>query len=776
MVSKTNNHFVIETKNLSYIFHINDVGYLVHDYFANKIVVEDFNALGQKQAYPKGSATVVDEDIDPNFSADYSLLEYSFSQKGDYREPGVVLKSDSRGYTFDFRYHDYRINNQVEEIKTIPMPHNLDEELVIVLKEQVLDIYLELHYYISFNHDVIVRNVVLINKTKEDITLEKIMSMQLDMNNKDFDLVNLSGGWINETHEYQQKIHPGIYINDSKVGLSSNKHNPFFMIVSKDVDVDRGECYSFNLMYSGNHQELVELNVYGNLHIQSGINPYMFSYKVRSEESFVTPFAIMTYSSEGTNTLGQRMRDFVNDCVINENFGHRLRPIVINNWEGTYFKFNQRKLLSIAKKASKFGVELFVLDDGWFSNRNDDYHGLGDYDVNKKKLPSGLSGLAKKINKLGMKFGLWFEPESINIESKLYKSHPEYVIQTKDVKPSRGRHQLTLDLTKVEVQDYIIENISNTLRNANIEYVKWDMNKNISDINKNSGEEGEFYHRYVLGLYRVISTLTSQFPHILFENCSSGGNRFDLGMLKYFPQTWASDCSDSYERISIQQGLSYGYPLSSISAHVSHRVNHQTLRVAPYSSKFDVASFGVLGYELMLNELTKVEQKEIKNQIAFYKEHRELFQYGDFYIVKPKKYEGDSAMWMVQSKDHKEAIIGYFNGLQSLCPKETFLKGYNFLKGKQYSVEVMNQPHNIKKFGNLVNMILPIHVNSDGSLINLVSKHISLPMEKESFKVDGELLNRGVQLKSEWAGNGYDDNVRVLGDFGARLYFIKMVE
>lgn len=776
MIKKVDNYFVIETKNLSYIFHVNKVGYLVSDYFANKIVVDDFSALGQKQEFAKGSATVVDEEIDPNFSADNSLLEYSFSQKGDYREPAIILKMNSRGYTFDFRYDSFLINKEIKDVEILPMPHHLDEELVVVLKEQNLNIFIELHYYISNDHDVIVRNTVLINREEENINIEKIASMQFDLNNKDYDLVNLSGGWINEAHQYRQKIFPGIYINDSKTGTSSNKHNPFFMILNKDTKLDVGECYSFNLMYSGNHQELVELNVYGNLHIQSGINPYMFNYVLKKGETFITPFALLTYSSEGSNLLGERMRDFVNNCVVNENFGHRLRPIVINNWEGTYFKFNHNKIISIAKKAAKFGVELFVLDDGWFSNRNDDLHGLGDYDVNKKKLPFGLKGLANKINKLGMKFGLWFEPECVNIDSKLYKAHPEYAITTTGVKPSTGRHQLTLDLTKTEVQDYIIKNVSDTLLSANIEYVKWDMNRNISDINKNNEEAGEFYHRYMLGLYRVIRTLTLQFPHILFENCASGGNRFDLGMMRYFPQTWASDCSDSYERISIQEGLSYGYPLSCISNHVSHRVNHQTLRETPYSTKFNVASFGVLGYELMLNELSKVEQNEIKNQIEFYKKHRELFQYGNFYIIKEKEYEGDNAMWMVQSKDHKEAIIGYFNGLQSLKPNETFLKGFNFIKGKQYSVKVFDQPHNLKKFGNLINMILPVHVNSDGGLINFVSKHITLDMEKESFKVDGEVLNTGVQLKSEWAGNGYNDQVRVLGDFGARLYYIKNID
>ena len=427
--------------------------------------------------------------------------------------------------------------------------------------------------------------------------------------------------------------------------------------------------------------------------------------------------------------------------------------------------------MSIAKTAKKFGVELFVLDDGWFSTRNDDTQGLGDYDVNTSKLRHGLDGLAKRINKLGLKFGLWVEPEGINKYSNLYVEHPDWIIHMKDIKPSEGRNEYLLDLSRTEVQDYIIENVSNILSSANIEYIKWDMNRNMSDVCKPG-----YYHEYILGLYRVVKTLTDKFPKVLFENCASGGNRFDLGMMRYFPQTWASDCSDSYERLSIQGGLYYGYPQSSITAHVSHRHNHQLLRETPYSTKFDVASFACLGYELMLNELSKVEKKEIANQIQFYKEHRELLQYGDFTRIKDKKFEGDSACWMVSSKDKKQAILGYFNGLQSAFPKETVLKGNNFNEGKKYVIEVLNQPHSIHKFGNLVNMVSPIHLNCDGFLIRMYAKNATMPMEEEKYEVDGSLLNNGIILKSEWAGNGYNENVRVLVDFGARLYYIKQVD
>mgnify|MGYP003289681777 CR=1 FL=1 len=773
MIKILKNYYIIETKNLSYIFHVNKVGYLISDYFGDKIKVDEnsLNALGLKEAYAKGTSVVVDEKIDPQFSAANQLLEFSFVGKGDSNEPALVIKN-SRGYVFDFRFKEAKINKKIEDIKTLPMPKNLDEELIITLKDSSLEIYLELHYFINNKLDVVTRNSVLINKEEDELHISKIASLQFDHINNNFELLNLNGNWSSETHIETKEIKRGIYINDSKTGLSSNKHNPFFLIKNKDTIEDYGEVYAFNFIYSGNHQELVELNYCDHLHIQIGINPTFFDWKLNKNEKFITPFALMTYSSKGYNLSSQRMHDFINECVVNQNFKNTPRPILINNWEGTYFNFNEAKLLKIARKAKDFGVELFVLDDGWFGTRNDDTQALGDYDVNRKKLPHSLKGLAKKINKLGMKFGLWFEPEAISENSKIYKEHPEFVIHVDGIAPSTGRHEYLMDLTKKEVQDYIIENVSNVLESANIEYVKWDMNREISDF----PGQGDFHHKYVLGLYRIISTLVDKFKNVLFENCSSGGNRMDLGMLHYFSQTWVSDCSDPYERLSIQSGLYYGYPVSTITGHVSAKVNHQTLRQTSYNTKFAVSSFSLLGYELSLDELTNAQQKMIKEQIAFYKEHRELIQFGDFYKLKEKEFEGDSAIWMIKSKNNEEAILGYFNGLQSLTPKETVIKGLNLKEDKKYKIEVFANNHEISEFGSLVNMILPIHVNPDGLIIRTVNKYKTMPRENENYEVYGSLVNSGLILKSEWAGNGFNEDVRVLGDFGSRLYHIKMLK
>lgn len=773
MIRNIDKHFIIDTKSLTYVFHINSVGLPIFDYFGDHIEVDkdSLSALGLKEACAKGTSTIQEKEINDSFSADNNLLEYSFAQKGDYKDPAIIVSTESRGYTMVFKYDNFEINHEIKELEELPSPHHMDEELIIRLKEVKKDLYLELHYLISNNHDVIVRNASLINKDKEEVLIEKMASLQFDNLNKDFSLLNLNGAWATESQATEQKIYPGIYINDSKTGNSSNKHNPFFLIKETRGTEDYGDVYAFNLMYSGNHQELVELNVYDHLHIQTGINPYMFKWKLQENETFNTPFALITYSSKGTNLSSQRMHEFINDCVVNENFGHCLRPVLINNWEGTYFNFKESKLLSIAKAAKEFGVELFVLDDGWFSLRNNDTQGLGDYDVNRAKLPHGLDGLAKKINKMGMKFGLWFEPESVNKDSNLYLEHPEYAITAKEVNPSQGRNQLLLDLSKPEVQDYIIDNVCATLASANIEYVKWDMNRNMSDVT-----DAGFYHKYILGLYKVIKTITSRYPKVLFEGCASGGNRFDLGMLRFFPQTWASDCTDPYERLQIQGGLMYGYPQSCITAHVSHRQNHQTLRSTAYSTKFNIAVFGCLGYELMLNELNKVEKEEIKHQISFYKEHRELLQFSPFSRKKEKSDFSSKTCFSVVSKDGSEGIIGVFSGVQTTRPAETILQCDGFLPGKKYKIQVLDQPHNLSLFGNLINMVVPVHLNCDGWIVRSYAKSTSMKMETEYYEVDGSLLKNGIILKSEWAGNGYNENVRILGDFGSRLYYIKRID
>ena len=410
-----------------------------------------------------------------------------------------------------------------------------------------------------------------------------------------------------------------------------------------------------------------------------------------------------------------------------------------------------------------------MLDDGWFGERNDDFHGLGDYNVNKKKLPHGLKGLANKVNKMGMKFGLWFEPEAVNPQSELFKLHPEWVIRSSS-EPSLARHELLLDLSKPEVQQYIIDNVSATLDSANIEYVKWDMNRHMSDpSNVNSGE---FYHNYIVGLYKVLKTLTEKYPHVLFEGCASGGNRFDLGILTYCPQIWASDDTDSYERLFIQRGYLYGYPLSTLSNHVSAEVNHQTLRKSSIDSRFNTACFGVLGYELLFSELNKFDKNRVLKLIEIYKQNRDIFQFGEFFELESNN---GHIKWQVLSKDRSKSVVGEFAGKQSITPSESVLSTKGLKEDVMYSIDNVEVPHNIKEYGGLVNIILPFHVNPNGKLVDIASRHITMPSEQDHYKVYGSVLNnKGVVLTPEWSASGQD--VRLLRDFGSRLYLIKEIK
>ena len=764
--------FILNTKDLTYVFHVDKTGLLLHDYFGKRIEIKDFNidSLKQKVSCQKGTSTTYKEEINDQLSMDNVLLEFSFPHKGDYKSTPVLLKSDKAGYTFDFSYDRYEIRKEPLDGSSLPAPHDNDEEVIVYLVDKVNKVEIELHYVIFIESNVIARNMVINNKGNDSLHVLKALSMQLDMINHEYELKNFVGGWASEMNEANQLLVPGRIVHESRTGFSSHKVNPLFLIKNKDASLDYGDVYIFNLIYSGNHISEVELSPYGYVRVQSGISPFCFDHILKENESFKTPYAIFTFSDKGINGARSNMHKFVNEHVIASRWKEALRPVVINNWEATYFKFTESKVINIAKKAKEYGAELFVLDDGWFSSRNDDSHGLGDYWINKKKLPHGLTGLAKRINKLGMKFGLWFEPEAVNPQSDLYKEHPEWAVKSSIIEPSLSRHELLLDLTKPEVQDYIISNISKILDEANIEYVKWDMNRHMSDL-PNREDVGKFFHNYILGLYKVLKTLTEKYPHVLFEGCASGGNRFDLGILSYCPQIWSSDDTDAHERLSIQRGYLYGYPQSTLSNHVSCSSNHQSLREMSMDTRYNVASFGVLGYELMFSELNKFEKERCKKLIEVYKKYRDIFQYGEFYELSSTN---GHIRWQVNSKDKSRCIVGEFAGLQSLLPQESVLFARGLDENKIYTVDNVEVVHNIKEYGGLVNMILPFHVNPHGKIVDIASKYITMPSEKDHYEVSGSAINNKViKLTPEWSASGTNEYVRVLRDFGSRLYIIE---
>jgi alpha-galactosidase len=466
----------------------------------------------------------------------------------------------------------------------------------------------------------------------------------------------------------------------------------------------------------------------------------------------------------------ENMHASVNNNVVRGEHKGADRPIVLNNWEATFFNFNRRKLHSLAGRAKKLGVEMFVLDDGWFGARNDDTAGLGDWTVNLKKLPGGIKALANKINRMGMKFGLWFEPECVNENSELYAHHPDWAITVPGREPSVGRNQMVLDLTRQDVRDYIVDALDRMLSSANIEYVKWDYNRHISDMySRLLSNQGEFCHRYILGLYEVLNRIFVQLhPHVLLESCSSGGNRFDLGMLCFSPQIWTSDNTDPIERLDIQGGIYCLYPQSCVSCHVSMAPHQQTLRDTPLSTRFNVAAFGVLGYELDFDELTYDELKQIKEQISFYKEHRRTFQYGRLKILNSEN--PDVISWQIYGD--KEIMAGIFQSGVNACPPRSILRVPYASVESTYRVEAKPQKLRIKRFGSLIKHITPIPLRSDGFIVSTVDKYFSMDDGCEKYVCTGSALRSGIGLAMQYEGTGYHPDLRILGDFGSNIYII----
>jgi alpha-galactosidase len=564
-------------------------------------------------------------------------------------------------------------------------------------------------------------------------------------------------------------------INDSKSGVSSADHNPCIFLTKEN-----GETIGMNLIYSSNHRELVETSPYGKVRVLTGINPATFSWVLAPQDRFQTPEAILTYSPDALNGASQNFHHFINNHIIRGPWKFRERPVLINNWEATYFKFTEDKLINLAKESANLGIELFVLDDGWFGLRNDDTTSLGDWTVNPKKLPSGLENLSLEVHRLGMMFGLWVEPEMVSIESQLYKKHPDWMIAIPGRRPSVGRNQYILDLTRPDVRDYLFKQLSDVWHFANVNYIKWDMNRVFSDMystNREMKDHGEFFHRYILGLYELLEKLTAAFPNVLFESCASGGNRFDLGMLCYMPQTWTSDNTDALSRLYIQEGTSCGYPLSTMGSHVSDSPNHQTLRRTDLESRFNIAAFGVLGYELDVTKLKGQQKDAIKAQIAFYKAHRALLQYGTFTRVKLANSTSNQVVWAVASQDKSELLVLFAQKLNPSNPGSDKLRIEAVDLNAVYEVFPRQQRIDIKMFGNLLNQVSPLPITEGGIAQDTISKAVTLDSEVEHYRVTGEQVAwAGIKLNQQFGGTGYDAMTRVLGDFGSRIYIFKKIK
>ena len=798
MIIHKDGHFILNTKNTTYAFYINDTALPEHIYYGKRITFDDdltgIEALKEKWAFAPGNTIVYDNDH-KQCSPENVCYEVSSYGHGDIREPFIEVVHADGSISSDFTYDTFMIKHGKSPLKTLPCSYSRSEfgsfdeksinedkekgsvtELTIILKDRSYDLELKIRYCVYEECDVITRDAILTNCSKDKIRVERLLSLQLDMHECDYKLTTFHGSWAREMNKAERMIDCGKYEGGSFTGTSSNRNNPLMLLSEKNATENMGRVYGFNLIYSGNHFEAVEVTPYGKTRVLSGIQPKGFSYILMPDEELEAPEAVMSYSCEGYNGLSQNMHAFIREHVVRGYWKDKIRPVLLNSWEASYFDINEAKLLKLAKAAAKVGVELFVMDDGWFGERNDDLRSLGDWTANKKKLPNGVKGLCDKVNKLGLDFGIWVEPEMVNVDSNLYRAHPDWCLAIPGKPHSEGRNQRVLDLCRKEVQDYIIEAMSDVFGSANIAYVKWDMNRIITDYYSESlsaERQGEVAHRYVLGLYRILNELTKRFPKILFEGCSSGGNRFDLGMLCYFSQIWGSDNTDAICRAQIQSGYTYGYPPETIGSHVSACPNHQTLRETPLETRFAVAAFGSLGYECNLCDMKKEELEEIATQIELYKNVRQFTQYGSFYRGRSFD-EGNVCEWTIVSKDKSRAMGMIVQKL--VTPNQPY--GYYMAQGldPQFKYHFSNRfkKHNIKQFGDLVNTVSPVHIKQDSLLHNAIARVIKMDGEKEDFTVYGDaLMEAGVKLKPAFAGTGYDERVRFFPDFGARLYFME---
>lgn len=782
-ITNQDRDFHISTDKTSYIIRILDSGHPAGLYYGAKIRnKETYDSLYANFSLWTGSSTSYSPETE-QFCLDSVCLEFPGFGKGDYREPAVELLYADGTRVSDFTYTSHRVYDGHNSLDGLPHGFkNGDdvETLELCLSDKITGINAVLSYTVYVNSDIITRSVKIENKSESSVKIEKIMSFNLDFTESAFEMITLDGKWIRERHINSRKLTEGACVIDSKKGLSSANHNPFICLKRDNTSELSGECFGFSIIYSGNHQGLAEVNPHNFTRIQMGISPFDFCWNLKPGEDFQTPEAVLTFSNEGFNGMSKNFHSFVNKNLIPQQWQQKERPILINNWEATYFDFDEKKLIKLAEEAVKLGIELFVLDDGWFGGkRDDDKASLGDWFEDKKKLPGGLERLSRKIHAMGLQFGLWVEPEMINADSNLYREHPEWVIKTPNRPASEGRNQFVLDLANPEVVDFLFETFSDVFRRAELQYVKWDNNRNMSDMFSNAlpaEAQQEHGHRYILGLYSLMKRLKSEFPEVLFESCASGGNRFDLGMLYYMPQTWTSDNTDAVERISIQYGTSMLYPPSSMGAHVSAIPSHQVLRNTPLETRFNVAAFGLLGYELDLTKLSNFDKKAIKQQIEFYKEHRMLFQFGDFYRLK-SPFEDNQPMWMVVSQDRTEAMLGFYQILQK--PNAGFeqyrMSGLN--ENFLYRIKTRAQFLNIRAFGELINHVAPIKMKADSIVHTVVSNNYMFETEvAEETAFGDELMNIGLKPWHQFMGTGYSEKTRIIGDFGSRIYHIKQIE
>lgn len=652
--------FFLETKNTMYQMKIDCLGVLKHIWYGEKTSCDMEYLLNYGDVGFSGNP--YDAQNDRTYSLDTIPLEYSCGGVGDFRISALDVQHENGSSALDLRYHSHNIIDGKYSINGLPAVYDNDnsmQTLEIILKDTSSDIQVTLKYGILESLDIITRCAVITNTGKSPIKITRANSVCLDIPKNSWDLVHFYGRHAMERQFERVPLMRGIQEVSSKRGTSSHQHNPSIILCQKDCTETTGICIGALLIYSGSFKAQIEVDQLEQTRLTMGINDNNFSWILKENQEFYTPEVILSYSSNGFEKLSHNFHSVIRNNICRGKYKLSERPILINNWEATYFDFNEEKIFNIVKQASELGVDMFVLDDGWFGKRDDDNSGLGDWFVNNNKLKGGLKSLVERVSSVGMKFGIWFEPEMISEDSDLYRNHSDWAIKIPNRLPTRSRNQLVLDMSREDVRNYLYDCISNILNSADISYIKWDMNRSICDLYSNNlavENQGEFSHRYVLGLYNLLERLTLNYPNVLFEGCSGGGGRFDAGILYYCPQIWCSDNTDAFSRSKIQYGTSFFYPISAVGSHISCTPNHQTGRTTPLETRSITAMAGSFGYELDLNNLSSDEKLQVKEQISKFKQYRSLIHNGKYYRLTNPMID-NLAIWSFVSEDKSKVLV-----------------------------------------------------------------------------------------------------------------------
>ncbi len=657
--------FHLSTKNTSYLLAIYKNAYPVHLYWGARVYGDDAT-WSLEAAYRRLNRLLDPNPDDAEFSLEYLPQEYPSYGNTDYRPAAYQVRDTNGDRISDARYVGHEIVKGKPGIPGLPACYANAEDnaetLIIRLRDEHLKLEVLLYYSVLEDYDVIARHTEFNYLGEEKLYLENALSFSLDSIYGYEQMIQLCGTALREKHMVRRALGNGITAIESTRGISSHQQSPFCALMNNNTTEHAGDAWGVSLVYSGNFILRTDNDMYNAVRLQAGIHPDTFCWELTPGAAFHTPEALLVYSGEGLNGMSQRFHKVYLERLARGNWKDKERPVLLNTWEACYFNFDHDKVVSLARAAKKAGMDLLVLDDGWFGHRDNDKSSLGDWFENKRKLPKGLKGLAEDVNALGLKLGVWFEPEMISPDSELYRAHPDWCIHVEGRKRSTWRSQLVLDLSRDEVCDYVIERLCDVLSSANIEYVKWDNNRRIAQPGSAclpAERKGELFHRYVLNLYRILETVTGRFPNVLFENCASGGARFDPGMMYYFSQTWASDNTDAISRLKIQYGTSLQMPPMWITSHISASPNHQLERPSPLPFREAVCSGFNLGYELNLLQLSDEDLSEIARQAERYKAIRKLVQFGRFSRLQ-SPFDSDYTAWQVESQDGSEVLVWFF--------------------------------------------------------------------------------------------------------------------